>query len=73
MTPTIDLSLRSIALVRALGTGDEIEAAHILGTIDPRESLGMLVQTAQIVVTMQRSLPGDVDSLCDQLEAGVRR
>lgn len=73
VTRTTDLSLRSIALVRALGTGDEIEAAHILGTLSPEQAMGMLVQTAQIVVTMQRSLPGDIDSLCDQLEAGVRR
>ena len=69
---TTDLSLQSIALVRALGTGDEIEAAHILGALTPEETLGMLVQTAQIVVTVQRSLPVSVDGLCDQLERGVR-
>lgn len=59
--------------VRALGTGDELGAARLLEGLSQQDTIGVLVQTGQIVVVVQRGVPGlTMEDLVRRLEQGVQ-
>lgn len=58
-------------LVRALGNGDELGATRIIAELSAQDTVGVLIQTGHIALTLNRANPGmTVDQMCDRLDLG---
>ncbi|KOX10104.1 hypothetical protein [Nocardiopsis sp. NRRL B-16309] len=69
----LDLSLRAIALVRAVHDGDQDRIAAAVDGLDPTDVLGVAIQGATLTAALIRdNSPHSVDQVCRKLERNVR-